>query len=119
MNEDKLITTDSLLLALKDAIEDNKPISPPQWMSYAQRLNILSENDVNELIALEMDENKLLIMKMEEKPDMSVARAKIEVEATELHASVERLRAKLERIAEAVRLAKARAKLDETVMRGY
>lgn len=112
-----LITTDTILNALKERVENKVPVSPNMWIDAAEKLNILLGDEHDLLLDLQQ---KVAQMRADliEGGD-SVAKAKSKIEATDEHKEANRQRAKISRIEEMIRIAKIQARLKESEMRGY
>ena len=111
------ITTDTILDWLKESIEEKKPVSPTVYIDACQKLNILRSTDDDLYAELQ---HRLAEFKAERlKKGDTVASAKLKAEATELNKEANKQKAKIERITEAIRISKIRARLGSDEIKGY
>jgi len=115
---EKIVTTDGIIEWLKQRIEFKIPISPDVWVDAAQKLNVLIGDDHDRLYDLEQEVAKMKMEYMvdgDEKVNVSYAKAK--VETTDQYKEARKLKAKIGRIEEQIRIAKIRARLKDNEYR--
>ena len=105
----ELITADTILDFLKDAVESKRVLNPNMWLEAAFKLTVLTADEHTKLEDLrqEVARFKLEIMKTQEK--RNVAAAELETEASDLYRQMKLQEHKVDRIEELVRIAKANA----------
>lgn len=103
------MTIDSIIQELSTRIQENKPISPGEWLDRASELNVLLLNLEDDLIEAEMAVNIGMAGRMEE--GATAAHAKTIVKGTDDYRRYLQLKAKKEHVIEFVRLAKKRVEL--------
>ena len=111
------VTVDAILDWLKKTIIEKKPISPGLWVDSALKLNILRGEEEDKLAQLQQEIAREKALNIE--GGDSVAKAKAKSEATDAYKEMNKQRAKLERITEAIRIAKIRARLGSEEIKGY
>lgn len=110
---DDFVTVDAILGWLKEQVQHKRPVSPERYLDAATKLNLLKSDENDRLIELE-HELALERAKYVSEGGSSAA-SKIQLEAHPSFVEIQKLKAKLRQIDEAVRLAKlsARIKSDE------
>jgi len=105
----ELITVDDILEYLEKAAEEKLPLSPSQWVDASLRLQSLLGNEMDHFYGLE---SKLAVMKVEFLQNgMKVNQATAHVQADPLWLESKKLKGKIERVTEIIRLAKLRARM--------
>ena len=112
-----LITTDTIINAMKGWVETKHPISPDVFVDAAGKLAILVGDENDKLFFLQQDVAKLKVMHIESGD--SVAAAEVKTEASNLYRDMCVQKAKIEQIQEMIRIAKLRARLVTEEMRGF
>ncbi len=113
---DDLNTADSLLSWMHEQSVHKGPIDPQMWLSACMKLNILSSDENDKLIELEMQvaQERVALLKQVD----SVAESKLLSEASPLYAEMRKQKAKVAMIEECIRLGKITARLkQEELMR--
>lgn len=108
-------TADAILAWMRDQAEKKVPIEPLKWLEAGMKLNILSSDENDRLIELEMAVAALRMSHMEKSG--TAAAAKVMVEASEEYADMRRQQAKVKRIEEAIRMAKKYAQIRSDELR--
>jgi hypothetical protein len=116
-NMTEIITTDTILNFLKQAVEQKKPLSPAVFADAAQKLVTLMGDEHDHLFVLQQEVARAKVEFIEQGD--SVAKAKAKVEASDVYRQMCGQKAKIERIEETIRIAKLRARLSETEFKGY
>jgi hypothetical protein len=104
-------TIDTILEALKDAVEGKVPVSPADWLESALYLNTLREDLQEELISAEMAVAEKLAAVVGE--GGSVAKAEVLAKATPEYKKLLELKAKDERVSRHITICNNRARLSE------
>lgn len=115
----ELVTTDSIIEYLQQAVEKKMPIPPAMWMDAAQKLNVLLGNEHELLFQLQQAVAQMRLNYLEKDPKHNVSAAKVEVEASNAYRGYQLQKAKCGRIEEFVRIAKVQAKLANNEWKGY
>lgn len=115
--ETELITTDTIINAMKGWVETKHPISPELYVDAAGKLAILLGDENDKLFFLQQDVAKCKVMFIE--GGDSVARAEAKTEASNLYREMCVQKAKIEQIQEMIRIAKLRARLVNEEARGF
>jgi hypothetical protein len=112
-----IVTTDTIVNYLKNAVETKQPLSPTVWADAAQKLIVLLGDEADILFDLQQKVAQKKVDYIE--GGDSVAKAKVKVEATDEYREMSRQKAKIEHVEEMIRVAKLRARLSETEFKGY
>ena len=114
---DNLVTCDLILNFLKEQVENKIPVAPSLWLDAAQKLTILSQDENEKLFELQQ---KVAQEKVDyiTKGD-SVAKAKAKIEASDTYKFMQMQKAKIERIAESIRISKYQARMNDESLRGW
>lgn len=106
-------TIDTIIAWLEDVAENKKQISPEAYVEIAQKANILLGNETDKLAEINQSIAKERLRLMEE--GATASKAKIATEATDDYMESSKLKAKISRVEELIRLSKimARLKSDE------
>ena len=102
-------TTDSILKALEEMAEEKGAINPSQWLTACSKLVALLGNEQSKLFELESAIAKIKSMNME--GGDTAARAKVKAEASPEYLEARKLKAKIERCYEIIRLGKIQARM--------
>lgn len=111
------ITTDTILQYLKEAIESKTPISPHTWLDAAMKLNLLLQDESSKLYVAEQECAKMRAELVES--GKTAASAKITIEASNEYRYAREQKAKIERVIEAIRLAKVQSRIASDELKGY
>src|SRR3990167_1948879 len=111
--EKELVTVDSILDYLQSAVENKMPIPPAKWLDASAKLNVLLGAEDEEMYRLKqvVAQKRLDIFNGQQKRNVSAA--KIEIEASDEYRTMMRQDARIKRIEEFIRIAKAQARLSE------
>lgn len=109
-------TLESILEWFQSAVKDKQPISPHLWCEAAADLNILRGDEDDRLCEMEQEVAKLKVSYLEQKT--TAIESKTRVEATDTFKEMRRLKAKIGRIEEFVRLGKLMARLKSEEIKG-
>lgn len=114
-----MITTDTIIEYLKNAVEQKLPIPPTVWLDSAVKLNLLLADEQEELFNLQQKVAQLKIDYLQDDDKRNVSKAKMMVEASDDFRLMKTQQAKIDRIIEFIRLAKVQSKISSEEMRGY
>ena len=105
----ELITTDTILGFLKDAVQSKRALNPDIWLDAAFKLNLLlaDEHILMEDLRLGVAKKKLSLIKAQEKRNVSAA--ELEIEASEEHRAMKLQEHKVDRIEEFIKIAEKNA----------
>jgi hypothetical protein len=109
MELEKVITADTILQWLKKQVEQREVIDPDVWIDAAMKLNMLIENETDILFTLGQTVKEIQLEKSQE-DKQSVSSSKLYAETTDEYRLYKQQEAKVERIQEAIRLAKIQAR---------
>ena len=109
----ELITTDTILERLETAVETHEGLPAAKWLDAAQALIALLGNEHDKLYRLEQAVNKAKLEFLDSSEKISVARAEIEVKATDLYREWRLQDSKIKRVEELIRVAKKQAGLKD------
>ncbi len=114
---ENLSTVDSILEWFEAMAQNRMAIDPASWIDGSQKLVALLGNEQDSLFELEsvLAKRKALLM---EDSEMTASKAKIIIEGTNEYLACRKMKAKIERVFEFVRLAKIRARMAGDEMRG-
>lgn len=103
-------TIDDILTVLQENAEQKVPVDPGFYLEASLKIMSLVGNETDRLYELEQQlaEYKSGLMEI---PSMTAAKAKMLAEASPVHTHARKLKAKIERIYEIVRISKARSRL--------
>jgi hypothetical protein len=113
-----LVTVETILDYLANAIESKTPVAPTVWIEAASKLNVLLGDEHNLLCEMEQQVSilKLGFLAMDEKRNVSAATAR--VKSMEEFKNLRKQELLCKRVEEFVRLAKLRSRLLAEEMRG-
>lgn len=114
-----MITTDTIVEYLKNAVEQKIPIPPTVWLDSAVKLNLLLSDEQAELFDLEQKVSLMRLNLLQEDDKRNVSAAKLIVEASDEYKAQKNQKAKIDRIIEFIRLAKVHSRISAEEMRGY
>lgn len=109
------VTADTILDWLKKQVEERQVIDAHTWVNAAQKLNILLEDETDELFTLGQQVKSIQLEKSKEVNE-SVSSSKLYAETTSEYVQYKKQEAKVERIQEAIRLAKLQSRQASEVM---
>lgn len=108
-------TCESVLTSIEKMVRGKEIIDSHTWVNAAEYLNILQGDEQDRLLDLQQVVSKAKVAYIES--GASVALAKAKVEATDDYKEMMRQKGKMERIQEAIRIAKIHARLADTAYR--
>lgn len=111
----EIVSTDKILAEIDDLVQARQPVDAHTWTGLCHTLNILKGDEDKKLYDLQQINSQLKIKFIDE--GKSVAEAKSRVEATDNYKESKNQEAKIERIEEAIRIAKIQARLSDNNMR--
>lgn len=113
----ELITTDLILSQLREWVETKTPISPHLWIDACLKLNILKGDETQKLYELQQRVANTKVKYIE--GGYSVAKAKANVEASDIYKEYKNQEARIEMIEEQIRISKIQARMADSEMKGY
>ena len=116
---EKFVTVDAILQYLEEAVEEKLPISPSTWVDAGAKLNILMGEETDQLFNLQQEVAKKRFDYIKEQVKTNVSQADAYIETLDEFVKVQKQRARVERIKEAVRMSKVQGRLRSEEMRGY
>ncbi len=113
-----MITTDTILNAMKSWVANKQIQSPSTWLDGALKLNVLIGEEHDKLFELEskVAQRKLEVLEAQNCP---VARANLIIEAEPIYKEYRRQKARIDQINEFIKIAKKQATLKSEEMKGY
>ena len=105
------VTTDLILQTMKELVEEKHLIAPAQWLDASFKLNLLVGDEEDRLYEIESRLAKMKAAYIEEGETSAAAKARVEAEDDFLE--MRKLKGKVKRVQEFIRIAKTRAKLKE------
>lgn len=99
-----MATTQTVLDYLEEQYRSDVALPPSEWLVQASKLNLLRGAEDKQLAILESNLARVKAAYLEE--DMTAAKSKALVEATQEYLVVQQLKAHLSRVTEAIRIAK-------------
>ena len=115
MNE--IVTVDTIIGFLKNAVEQHQPLAPATWADAAQKLNVLLGDEHDKLYDLQHQVANIKLAFLEADPERNVSAAKTRIEATDEYRDLRKQEAKCRRIEEFIRISKVQARLREAEYR--
>ena len=114
--EDQITTIDSIIAWLTEVIENKRSIAPSAWIEISQKANILLGDESDKLYELQQ---KIAQAKMDcIESGKGVSECRIRAEATDNYKEAQKIKAKIERTIEMIRLSKLQARLRNEEFRG-
>lgn len=109
-------TIDSIMEYFTRLVENKQPIDPSTWLEGAERMNVLLQGEQELLFTLEQEvaNNKKTLL---DDPTMTVAKAKVYIEASNEYRKARIQKAKIDRCIEAIRIAKLQSRTASDLMR--
>lgn len=104
----EVVTADTILDWLKKQVENHEVIDPKTWIDAAMKLNVLLEDETTLLFTQGQAVKEIQLAKKQE--GESVSASKLYAETTDEYVEYKKQEAKVERIQEAVRLAKIQSR---------
>lgn len=111
-------TIDDILAVLQEDAQNRVAVDPAFYLEAGLKLMSLVGVESDRLYELESAVANFKSMLMEE-PSMTAAKAKIRAEASPQYLEARKLKAKIERIYEMVRLSKARARIGQEEFKSH
>lgn len=115
----ELITADTIISYLQNAVEQKLPIAPTTFLDAAVKLNLLLGEEQEKLFKLQQVVAQLKIEFLDEDDKRNVSKAKMMVEASEEYRQARSQQGKIERIIEFIRLCKVQSRISADEMKGY
>jgi predicted oxidoreductase (fatty acid repression mutant protein) len=109
-------TIDSIIAWLQDVVESKKSIAPQAWIEISQRANILLGDESDKLYELQQKIAQEKVSCMES--GKGVSECRMRAEATDDYKESQKIKAKIERTIEMIRLSKLQARLRDEEFRG-
>ena len=103
-------SVDDILEVLHDWSANKVPVDPGAWLDASLKLMALLGNESDKLFELESALANFKSVLMDE-PGMTAAKAKIRAEASPQFLEAQKLKSKINRVVEIIRIAKARSRL--------
>ncbi len=116
--EEKLVSIDLILGWIQKQIENKNPIDPHTWLDACQKMMVLLSEEREKLFTYQQEVAQLRNLLLDD-PDMSVAKAKSRIEATEEYKKARRQEAKINDILEMVRISKLQARMAKEEINNY
>lgn len=113
----ELVSIETILEWLEKSAQAKEPINPSLYIDACTRLNILVGDEDDKLAELQQKIAQFKVNLLE-KGETS-ASAKIKSEATDDYMQMCKLKAKIERITEAIKISKLQARLKSDELHGY
>jgi len=113
----ELVTTESILSWIKEAVEQKKPIDTHTWIDACVKLNVLIGDENSKLFELQQAVSQLKVMRIESGD--TVAKAEVYVRATDEYKYMKKQEAKIEQIHELIRISKIQARMSNDEFKGY
>jgi hypothetical protein len=108
-------TLDKIIVWLNDVIENKKQITPSAWLEIASKMNVLLGNETDELAELHQKISQMKLDLIE--GGATATKAKIAIESTDAYKAYLKLKAKISRVEELIRLAKIMARMKDNEYR--
>ncbi len=110
-----IISCDTILEWMRQQAESKSPIDPMRWLEAAEKMNSMMGEETDKLIDID---HKLAEVRYEHLTNGdSAAKARMAVEAHPFYPERQRQKAKIDRIIEAIRLAKLHGRLKSDELR--
>lgn len=110
-------TVDDILAVLQENAENRIPVDPAFYLEASLKLMALIGAESDKLFELESAIAQFRAGLMEE-PGMTAVKAKIRAEASPQYLEARKLKAKIDRVIETVRISKARSRLGSDEFKG-
>lgn len=114
MENDNFNSVDSILETLATWAREKRPIDAHQWLEGCAKLVVLLGDEQDRLFEAEQMLAKQKLSCIEQ--GSSVAKAKVEIEGTDLFVIARKLEAKIDRVTELVRISKLQARMSRDNM---
>lgn len=108
-------SVDSIMAVLEKWAAEKRPIDPATYLEAAMKLAALVGNEADTLFDMEQKVAKMRVELLQN--GMTAAATKMHIEATDEYKLARKQRAKIDRVQENIRLAKARSRLASDEMR--
>lgn len=113
----KEVTYDEIVGWFNEQVKIAQPISPIEWLTGAQRLNVLLGGEQNLYWDMAQEVANLRRLRIEDGD--TVAKAKVYIEASDAYTKMQKQKARIERGIELIRLSKQMSRSAGEEMRGY
>ena len=114
---EQLVSVDSILDFLEDAVSHKMVLDAHQWLTAAQKLNVLLGNEHDELFELQQEITRATVLELESQEKRNVALAKTMVQASDQYREMRSQEAKIKRVEEFIRIAKLQARMKDNEYR--
>ena len=114
--EKQLVSVNSIMAYLQEQVENKMPLSPSIWVDAAGKIAVLLGDENDKLFDLQQKVAEVKIGHIARGD--SVAKAKALTEATDMYKEFHKQKARVEQIAEFIRIAKLRARISVEEFRG-
>lgn len=115
---EQLVSVDSILNFLEDAVSHKKVLGAHQWLTAAQKLNVLLGNEHDKLFTLQQEVTRATVLELTSQDKRNVALAKTMVQATDIYKDMRLQEAKIKRVEEFIRIAKLQARMKNEEYQG-
>lgn len=109
-----MITSDTILNWLKEQVENKQVIDAHTWITAASKLNILLEDETDKLFEMGKRVKEIQLEKANE--GESISASKLYAETTNEYMEYKKQEARVDRIQEAIRLAKIQSRQTHETM---
>jgi len=120
-NIEKLVTVDTILDYLQEAVGEKRPIEPAVFIDAAQKLNVLLGDEIDLLYTQQQKVAQMKYGHLQEQKNekKNVSAAEAYIKTTDEYREMRVQEAKVKRIEEFVRIAKLQSRLRESEFRGF
>ena len=109
--ETQLVSVNSIMAYLQEQVENKMPLSPSIWVDAAGKIAVLLGDENDKLFELQQKVAQIRVEYIHKGAGMSVTEAKARTEATEEYKEFHKQKARVEQIAEFIRIAKLRSRI--------
>ena len=119
METKEIVSVNSILSYLQEQVEQKIPLAPSIWVDASAKLAVLLGDENDKLFDLQQKVAQIRVEHIQAGDGMSVSRARAITEATNEYKEFHKQKARVEQIAEFIRIAKLRARITETEYKSY
>ena len=119
METKELVSVNSILSYLQEQVEKKIPLAPSIWVDASAKLAVLLGDENDKLFDLQQKVAQIRVDYIQQGEGMSVSEAKVRTEATDEYKEFHKQKARVEQVAEFIRIAKLRARITETEYKSY
>lgn len=105
------INAQFIMETIRSWVEEKKQMTAEQWITAAEKLNLLESYEHDRLIQLEGEVSTLINLAMESQDKKNVSAARLKIKADPKYQEFRKQEMFVKRIDEAIRLAKSHARL--------